>query len=252
MAKVRESRQHRMVVVRHRPIFTWSLRVGSVVAIVAAGIAGYQHGFSSGAKRQAMLEASLEQQLNENGALHASARELEQQLINAKTGAEVDRKASEAVRQEVLELKAALQKAQEENNFYRNIMNPNDDKKGPTIGEWEVVASGNPDEYNFKLVVKQLANHNDWIKGHASIGIKGRINGETKAYNYKTLANTDGLETDEKDKALALKLRFRYFQTLTGTFTLPAGFAPESVVVNIHLDDKRYDTLTRSYDWLTY
>ena len=252
MAKVRESRQHRMVVVRHRPILTWTLRVGAGLAIVVAGIGGYQQGFSHGAERQAMLEASLEQQITENAALHASARELEQQVINAKTGAEVDRKASESVRQEVLELKAALQKAQEENKFYRNIMNPSEGQKGPSIGDWEVAASDRPDEYTFKLVVKQLANQNDWVKGSASIGIKGRINGETKTYNYKTLAVTDGLDADEKDKALALKLRFRYFQTLTGTFALPEGFAPESVVVNVHLDDKRKDTLTRSFDWLAY
>lgn len=241
-----------MVVVRHRPLLTWTLRIGAVIAIVAAGIAGYQQGFSRGAERQTMLEASLEQQLTENAALHVSVRELEQQVINAKTGADVDRKASEAVRQEVLELKAALQKAQEENKFYRNIMNPNEGQKGPSIGEWEVAESGAPSEYSFKLVIKQLANQNDWVKGNASIDIKGRINGESKTYNYKTLAVTEGLDAGEKDKALALKLRFRYFQTLTGTFVLPEGFTPETVVVNAHLDNKKNDTLTRSFDWLAY
>lgn len=250
MARVRESRQHRMVVVRHRPILTWVMRIGAVVAIVAAGVVGYQQGFSQGAQRQAMLETSLEQQLAENGVLHASARELEQQVINAKTGAEVDRKASETVRQEMLELKSALQKAQEENKFYRNIMNPNEGQKGPSIGEWEVVSSGKPQEFTFKLAVKQLANHNDWVKGSASIGIKGRINGEATTYNYTTLAVTDGLDAEEKDKALALTLRFRYFQTLTGTFALPDGFAPESVVITVTFDDKKKDTLTRSFDWL--
>lgn len=239
-----------MVVVRHRPVLTWTLRIGAVISIIAAGTIGFQQGFSRGAERQVMLETSLQQQLTENATLQASARELEQQVINAKTGAEVDRKANEAVRQEVLELKVALQKAQEENKLYRNIMTPDEGQKGPNIGDWEVTPSSKPGEFSFKLVIKQIANQKEWVKGKVNIELKGSINNETKTYNYKTLAVTDGLGTDEKDQALALKLRFRYFQTLTGTFALPEGFAPESVVVNVQLDDKRKDTLTRSFDWL--
>ncbi|HEY7773319.1 MAG TPA: DUF6776 family protein [Marinagarivorans sp.] len=245
MASVKESRQHRMVVVRHRPILQWAIRIIAVAAILASAMGGYHHGYRTGAVQQALLEQMLADHAERVKTLEASNNEMAQQLINTKTGAEVDRKANEAVRQEVLELKTALQKTQEENNFYRNIMSPGKGGKGPALGEWELTPAGAANQYRFKVVAKQLAKHTDWVKGHVAIEISGRQNGKTATYNYSELA-----VAENGDDKPALKVRFRYFQTLTGTFELPTGFEPSEVAVHLNVSGNKNTTITQSYEWL--
>ena len=236
-----------MVVVRHRPILKWSIRCFTVLALITTAFGAYHYGFQKGADRQALLETMLAENVAKVDTLETTNSEYAQQLINTKTGAEVDRKSSEAVRQEVLELKTALQKTQEENNFYRNIMSPEKGDKGPAIGEWELTKAEAEHQYHFKLVAKQLAKHTDWIKGHVSITLEGEENNKRKSYNYSDIAVTEN--TDDSEAETKLKVKFRYFQTLTGTFALPKNFVPEQVTIQLNVADKKNTTITNSYDW---
>lgn len=250
MATVKASKQHRMVVVRHRPILKWSIRCFTVLALAATAFSAHQYGFQQGATRQALLETMLAENVAKVDALETNNSEYAQQLINTETGAEVDRKSSEAVRQEVLELKTALQKTQEENNFYRNIMSPEKGGKGPAIGEWELTKTDAENQYQFKLVAKQLAKHTDWIKGHVSITIEGEENNKATSYNYSDIAVKENAnDSNDSKSATKLKVKFRYFQTLTGTFALPKNFVPEQVTVQLNVTDKKNTTITKNYDW---
>ena len=253
MASVKESRQHRMVVVRHRPILKWSIRGFTVLALAATGAGAYHYGYQQGAGQLALLEKMLAENIAKVTTLEASNSEYAQQLINTKTGAEVDRKSSEAVRQEVLELKTALQKIQEENNFYRNIMSPEKGGKGPAIGEWELTKADEAGHYHFKLVVKQLAKHTNWVKGHVSITIEGQQNNSNKSYNYSEIAIIENSDNDKaKNDATKLKVKFRYFQTLAGELALPKDFAPEKVIIQLNMTDPKNTTITQNYDWLAH
>lgn len=250
MAKVKASKQHRMVVVRYRPILKWLIRIALCAIILSMGIGGYTYGYKQGAKKQKILEQSLAHQQKKAFALESERDQLAQELMNAKTGAEVDRKASEAVRQEVLTLKTSLQKTQEENAFYRNIMNPPKGQKGPTIGQWQVNSSGIAGQYDFKLVVKQLGKQTDWVKGRTQITISGQDKtGQAKQYDYKTLAVVDD-ESSQTNDPIALNVRFRYFQTLTGSFKLPKNFTPQQIAINLIVTEgKKTQTITKNYNW---
>ena len=250
MAKVKASKQHRLVVVRYRPILKWIIRATLCVTVLSVGLSGYTYGYKQGANKQKILEHSLAQQQQKALALESERDELARELMNTKTGAEVDRKASEAVRQEVLTLKTTLQKTQEENTFYRNIMNPPKGQKGPTIGQWQVNSSGVAGQYDFKLVVKQLGKQTDWVKGHTQITISGQDKtGQVKQYDYKALAVIDD-ESPQNNDPIALNVRFRYFQTLTGSFKLPKNFTPQQIAINLIVTEgKKTQTITKNYNW---
>ena len=113
-----------MVVVRHRPILTWGLRAVLVTGTVFGACWAYQYGYQTGANTQAELEQQLSLAVEQSARLSGENAELTQTIINAKMGAKVDRQANESVRQEVLELKAALQKAEEEKEIgrYQSIL----------------------------------------------------------------------------------------------------------------------------------
>jgi hypothetical protein len=242
-----------MVVVRHRPVLKLCLRLLVVVAFVVAVTGAYKTGFQRGADRQIILEKTLAETIKSLQPLETLNQELAQQLINARTGAEVDRKASETIRKDLSNLRSTLQKTQEENDFYRNIMSPDEGEKGPAIDDWEVKFDEQNQYFTFKLLVKQLAKHTDWVKGHVEIVIVGTENNLPKSYNYKDLAVIDSSEekTQLKSETVALKVRFRYFQTLTGSFELPKTFTPQYVDISLIVGDKKTTTITNSYEWLT-
>ncbi|WP_053981425.1 DUF6776 family protein [Marinagarivorans algicola] len=254
MASVKASKQHRLVVVRHRPALNLLIRFTLFIAITGAGIGGYMVGYYTGGHQQETLEQALAEQQEAAQSLKAELNALTQQLVNTKTGAEVDRGASETIRQELLTLKSTLQKTQEENTFYRNIMNPPKGQKGPAIGQWQVSPNGVTEQYDFKLVVKQLAKHTHWVKGRVELFISGLdAQGQAQALNYQTLAipqaTNDTKDTTAKNDPSVLNVRFRYFQTLTGTFKLPKNFTPQQVTINLMIEGKKTQTITKSYDW---
>lgn len=243
MSRVKASKQHRMVVVRHRPWLTGFIRAACVVSIAVAGFGGYTHGYNKGAAQQALLSQSLDKQQAITQALTLERDNLAQKLVNSTMGTQVDRKATEAIRQELLTLKNTLQKAQEQNTFYRNIMNPPKGQKGPAIGSWEVAPGALAGHYDFKLVIKQLGKHTNWVKGQASIVVSGlNAQGNNEEHTYEKLA------TPTEDST-ALNVRFRYFQTLTGSFKLPANFTPQRSVITLVIAGKKTQTITKSYDW---
>ena len=249
MSKVKASKQHRMIVVRYRPVLTWVIRIALCAVFFSVAIGGYTFGFKQGANKQQLLELSLAQQQKKALALEIERNALTQELMNTKTGADIDRQANEAVRQEVLTLRTTLQKTQEENTFYRNIMNPPKGQKGPAIGRWQINSSGVARQYDFKLVVKQLGKQTNWVKGRTQIIFSGLDNtGQTKQYDYKTLAAL--VEGPQNNDPVALNVRFRYFQTLTGSFKLPKNFTPQQITINLIVTQgKDTQTITKTVDW---
>ncbi len=235
-----KSTQHRMIVVRHRPLLTWIIR-GSLLALaLIATISAYLLGHKVGAERKATLESALAESQASLPLLETQTADLTQQLMNARMGAEVDRKANEAIRKELLTLRATLQKTQQENAFFKNIMNPKQGKKGPDIDQWERTAGSNPHEYRFKVIAKQLVQHTNWVQGHVKIHIVGQQNGQSITLDYADISS---------DKETDLKVKYRYFQTLTGSFTLPADFVPETVMISLIYQKSKNKSVTKQFSW---
>ncbi len=238
--------QRRMVVVPHRPVLVWSLRVAAVLAVATAGLLGYWTGYYQAAGNLAEVTASLGPKDARLAQLEADNALLKQEVANLSLGSDVDRKASESIRLEVIALKDALQKAQTENELYRNIMNPDEDKseKGPQIASWEVTATDIPQYVNFKLTVKQLAKDASEVKGFAKVALLGKEAGRDKTYQVTELIPDQPGGNDS-----SLSIRFKYFQTLTGTLALPQGFTPEQVIISLKSQGNQFPALTHTYPW---
>ena len=229
-----------MIVVRHRPLLTWLVRGGALALALIATISAYFWGYKTGAERKVILESALAESQASLPLLEAQTADLTQQLMNARMGAEVDRKANEAIRKELLTLRAKLQKTEQENAFFKNIMNPKQGKKGPDIDQWERTKGSKPNEYRFKVVAKQLVQHTNWIQGHVKIHIVGRRGGESITLDYADISS---------DKETDLKVKYRYFQTLTGSFILPTGFQPETVMISLVYQKSKNKSVTKQFSW---
>ena len=211
MTVVKGSKQYPLKVVEERPTGRWLIFVGFVGVSIAGVIGSYFIGYAkgtSGQEQAARDVARLEQELDESVK---QVVELQQSFANIELGAEVDRKANEEVRQEVIELKKQLTTLEEENGFYKGLMAPSENRKGLTIGSVEILDTANPREFRYKVVMKQLATNHTLLKGDLRFNIFGRLADQDVEYAISQISDQYVNES--------IRLRFKYFQTIAGDLT---------------------------------
>lgn len=242
MGAVKGSKQHRMVVVPYRPLQRWAVVTGIAVAFAVGLVVSFYHGHSRGVAFQ-------EEALAERQQLKQKLREVEkqrdhyrQQAANFKVGSEVDRKASEGVRQEVIQLKETITKLEQDISFYRGLMAPSGNKRGLTIGSLDVLSTGAERRYQYKVVLQQLAVNHGILSGYFTFQVAGKLNGEPKVLALKEISPQ--VDRDQ------IKLRFKYFQTFEGQLELPEGFEPERIELVARSTGKNAATVEKNFGWI--
>ncbi|WP_339065296.1 DUF6776 family protein [Teredinibacter turnerae] len=242
MTVVRGTKQFPLRVVRDRPLLRALSYVLLVAVICGTGYLSYNLGHSKG---MAGREQALDDVTRLSAALLTRSNqvaELEQQIENFNLGAEIDRQANEDVRQEVIELKDQLAKLQEDNSFYRNLMAPSGNKVGLSFGAVEIVDTDVARQYDYKVVLQQLAVNHQLLNGYLIAKVVGRQNGVEVTLPLKDLS--------EQVSENRIKLRFKYFQTVQGRLALPEGFEPERLELEATSTGSRGVTVEKRFGWL--
>ncbi len=243
MNRVKGSKQYRMVVVPYRP---WRKALFCLLgtAIVCGSVAGaYFFGAWHGAQQLSELQAAkttLQSQLSD---LQAQYADVEQQVTNLRMGSQIDQKANEEVRQEVIALRSQIAELEEDISFYRGLMAPTADKQGLSIGNVNIVANG-PRRYQFTMMVQQFAANHSLIKGYLNVTITGYKAGVPMRIPLKDL--TDSITAED------IKLRFKYFQNITGELALPDEFEPEGIELVAVATGRNAARVEQKYGWLVH
>ena len=128
--------------------------------------------------------------------------------------------------------------------FYKSLMAPSSLSKGLQIAEFDVFGGEAPDTYNYHLLLTQVADRRNWIRGDVRLDVIGRQDDRLEK-GEQVLSLTDLADID----TYPLKFRFRYFQDLSGLLALPVGFQPERVVVTVVQQGNRSNDLQQSFEW---
>ncbi len=242
MTAVKGSKQESLRVVRSRPWQPLLFCVVSLVCVVTAAFAAYQAGSYQGVSDRAYLQAALQESMESVAALTAEKALLQQKLTNATLGANIDRQSNEDVRQEVATLTMKLAKLEEDNRFYRNLIAPTENKRGLSFGAIEIADTPDDRRFSFKMVVQQLSTTHKVLSGKLSVSVTGALNSEPKTYSLSELSQdiTSG----------SIKLRFKYFQEITGTLTLPEGFDATGLSLKAQSSGKSAVTVEKNLGWL--
>jgi len=232
-----------MRVVSHHP-WRQALSLLALVVICAGGaLAAYQLGRATSELDDTYL-GSIER-LNETSRL--TIEQLEAELVEADLTREVEREATQALKEDIRVLKDQLAALTEEVTFYKSLMAPSSLAKGLQIADFELTAMEDG-RYTFHLLLTQVETRRDWVQGEATLEVEGRMP-ETGGSDSATVNTQRVLPLTEigEDDSYPLKFRFRYFQDLTGVISLPRGFEPERIVVRA--GKRNAQALTRTFDW---
>lgn len=209
-----------------------------ILLIVLSFFLGYQRG----AKHLVRLGSQLQAMNRDFAQCEAQVLALEKDLTVVSIGSEVDKKANEDVRLQIMQLRDDIARLSEDNTFYKNLMAPSSNQSGLSFGNFELGVTDSPRVYRFKLVMQQFAKKHQLISGTLRFDVLGQLNNQKHRYSLHELTD---------DVALAdVKLRFKYFQTIEGTLHLPDGFDAERVELVAKSRGKNAVTIEKRFVWL--
>jgi len=217
--------------------------IAVLTTLVAAGslylafeLGRYQSGYSVLDQRRERA-VSVERLAAEQTA----SDELRRQLAIVETGSEIDAETYAQVKATLSELQAKIQAQEEELVFYRGIVSPQDRVAGLRIQSLEVLPSDGEGRYLLRLLLVQAIVHSRSVSGTVKLQLEGLRDGQTTSFDAAELV-APGTPYD-------MAYEFRYFQGLETDLTLPFGFEPQRVTVEIWPNEARAERINQTFDW---
>ena len=192
-----------------------------------------------------IVETSRERQVFEDriAALNDEISELNETVARLETNSSIDSSAYKDVEVSLVTLQAKIQEQTNEIAFYRGIISPADGVAGLRVQDLRLTRSGTERAYKVRLVLVQSLKHDRTVSGDVGLFVEGVQNGSEVSYPYSQLL------TEEADSAWAFK--FRYFQDFDREITLPDGFTPESVRIEVRSKTRSISSIEESFAWAT-
>jgi hypothetical protein len=217
----------------------------AVIAVVALALfAGwwlYDLGKVRGVIELKSLRTQYSVQEKWNKKLAKDNKVLREQLAILERSSQIDRQAAKDVKGDLDRLESELQAAREEIEFYRGIVAPGDVQSGLRIHRFSLENGSGAGEYHYDLVLTQLKRNDRYVTGVVDWKVAGLMFGEPGELSLAGITNP---------AVKQLKFRFRYFQELAGSITLPEGFAPEKVILEVKPEGKgKLPAVKQTFDW---
>ncbi len=232
-------RVNKQVIRQHRPVRDL---ITATVGVIAIGVTAYvlymnasawaQEELSVLGRERDELMITVEALREGNGVLRERVAILERaQQVEGKAYEDVDVHLR-GLQDEVLALK-------EEVAFYRGIVAAGKEK-GLKIQTFVVDNESTPGAYRFQLVLTQNLKRVKMISGTVKLNIVDEQNGKPRRL---LLSDMSG------QQANSLKFEFKFFQRIEGRFTLPDGFKPERLQIQVVAKGKKPASVEKSFEW---
>ncbi|NOX51497.1 MAG: hypothetical protein GXP16_13335 [Gammaproteobacteria bacterium] len=228
----------RLKIITHQP---WRKPLMLVLTVVI-GVVCLLLGFALGQNKMLSQRVSSVLLSDDLGVAQERVKTLQDQLIDAQLNAGVHTQASNALRDDLMNMHAESSRLREEVTFYKSLMSPAALRQGLQVAELEIAPTGEPREHSFELLLTQVALRRKYIAGEVRIDLIGHSDDEEVGAEV-VLSLTELLQGSK----YPFKFRFRYFQDITGRITLPESFSPQRVLVTAMQNGK--DPVQITFPW---
>lgn len=221
----------------------WAVTLAVVAAIGLAGYLSFEFG-----RIQAdfnVVDARDDRKSYENRikTLEQEVVQLKQEIEVQLTHRNIERATYEDIESSLASLEIKIQEQRDAIAFYRGIISPADGGKGLRVQDFKVSKGKEDRNYNLRLVLVQVKQHDRSVKGDVRIQLEGELDGVAKTYSLNELTPPDA------DKSWPFA--FRYFQNFDRQFVLPVGFSPERINIEVRSRTKSVAGMKQSFRWQT-
>lgn len=173
--------------------------------------------------------------------LEKTIRELEHDLAYVERSTKVELAAVEQMKKTLQEKDLELLELNQELHFYNTLYNSNVDNTVVHIKAFDLQKDSVTNKFIYELVLTGVPKKND-KKVSGVIGLS--VDGEEQDI-LKRLVFEDANEVSET----SLTFSFKYFQKISGSFTLPEEFEPSMVHLEVRRDQNSKQPIAVSYNW---
>lgn len=231
-----------LVIRPHAPMRRMILAVTLTVVVLIGLYAAFEFGryyagynVVSAMQERERLNGSISQLKASNQSLQARIIELE--TVNAGHARE-----DQVVARTIGELQAQVARQTEELAFYRAVVAEGAPPIGVRVGTVRLAASKPPGHFLVHVSLVRAGKTDGMTTGTVTLAVDGQQEpgGKAATLDGKTLAA--GADPD-------VTYDFRYYQDLEQTVTLPPGFRPEHLTVEVSSNRKDVAPLTQTFPW---
>ncbi len=233
-------RPGQLVVRYHAPWRRRLILIGAALGAIVVVYGTYEWGRFDGGYSVFATAQERRDHAAQVKALQAENAELRGKVTTAEMAQSVERKSYSDVETTLHDLQAQVQHQREELAFYRGIVSPEDGVGGLRIQRLDVLGGGAERHYKLRLVLMQSMRQDTTVTGSFSVEFEGA---RDKQPVRLSLAEAGGQVRDSGDVAFS----FRYFQSIEREVTLPEGFEPSAV--NVEVRSSRQPPLRQSFPW---
>jgi hypothetical protein len=213
--------------------------LGALIALLAFYIVYELGRYNAGYDRQAAAQQRTELQAQIEH-LDKSNREMRTRLAELDT-IRVGRAREQAqIARDMGDLQAQVDRQSQELAFYRGVVAQGAATLGVRIGQLRISTAQRPNEYTVHLALQRSGRPDADASGTMQMSLDGTAAGVARTLDLAAL--TGGRQRE-------LRFGFRYFQDVDQVLTLPAGFKPEHLVVEVQSSRKDAAPLSQTFLW---
>jgi hypothetical protein len=214
-----------------------------VVGAVAIGASAYALHVNANGWAQEEISALSEERddlMVTVEALREGNSTLRERVAILTRAQQVEGKAYEDVDTHLGSLQDEVLALKEEVAFYRGIVSAGKEK-GLKIQTFVVDKETTPGAYRFQLVLTQHLKRVKMISGTVKLNVANEQNSRPTSL---LLSDMSGKQANSLD------FEFKFFQRIEGRFTLPDGFNPDRLQIQVVSKGKKPASVEKSFEWL--
>jgi len=215
------------VTVRAKQPWYWQWLIAFVLIMVGYLIGYWQ--FTGG--NYSGLVQSVNSLLRDNQQLEAKTVFRERQL-------QVERAAQRSLADELATLQDENMELKSELAFYRGILNESSASGELKLHSFKINRGKLPEQYEYQILLIQSGRHDRAVQGNLDLRFKFLKDGEEV-----TVPLTDGISTTEP-----IKVNFKYYQRIDGSFVVPADISRPMVQLSLTEKGKREPSIIQQLD----
>ena len=232
----------KLIVKPHTPVRTKVLWATGIILAAASLYLAFEIGRYRGGFDRIAASDERAQFLNQTADLENANQMLREQNALLRTSRDIDEQTYGEVEKTLDGLQSTIQAQSEDIAFYRSIVSPENAQRGLKIQDFEVAPGPQPQRYLVRLVLIQALKHDRRVSGVVDVSFDGARDGEVVSYNLRELS-ADPSESE------SLAYSFRYFQDFERELTLPSGFSPDRVTIEVRPSGRGAQAIRQSFDW---
>ena len=187
------------------------------------------------------LRAEVETLRQKVGRLEIDRASLRQQLVDLERRSQIDQEAVSKAKEELKKYQTERLDLQEEVAFLRGIVSSGEGAGVLRIQHFHLERGGDDNRYHYRFTISKVLKDSIVTTGQIHVTLDGKQGFEERSLSLKEIA---------ADNSEVLKMKFRHFQNIEGDFSLPSGFRPSGVTIEVDPDGKGFSPASKRFDWI--